>query len=163
MSLAATPGRYRRRPRDQQLLEVLVAGGTPEQAGAHAGVSRATVYRRLRHTGFLGELRLHQDHVLAHLRRRTVAATTQALDALCEIVTDETAPAAARVSAARTVLERADPTPARVEATVAVGPHPDDRSPKDQLNEALDRARERMGLPAYAGNSASGNGSDGDG
>lgn len=66
--------------------------------------------------------------------------------------------AAARVSAARVVLERADPTPARVEAAIAVTASPGD--PKQVLADAIDRARTRLAEPAYSTN---GHGSDGDG
>lgn len=152
MTPAGTPSGYRRRPGDQRLLEALLVGGTPTEAAERAGLSRRTVYRRLSHPGFLAELRAQQRDVLAQLRRRTVALSAQALDALHDVVVDETAPAAARVSAARCILDRADPVPARFEVAAAV-PHPGDQSPTEQLDDALRRARERLGVdqPAYSG------------
>jgi hypothetical protein len=159
MSPAETSGGYRHRPRDQQLLEGLLVGATPEQAADRAGVSRATAYRRLAHPGFVAELRRQQEQILAQLRRRTVASTIAALTALRDIINDETVPAAARVSAARVILERADPVPTRVEAAVAVAAA-HDRPAKDILAEALERARTRLELPVYAGDGHSGNGSN---
>jgi tRNA A37 N6-isopentenylltransferase MiaA len=91
--------------KQQRALEVLLVGGTDQQAGETAGVSRNTVAQwRTQNEAFVEALSdLRQD-----LLRRTVArlhaATAIAVKALEELVKDTRYPAV-RVTAARAILE----------------------------------------------------------
>jgi hypothetical protein len=152
---------YRHRRGDTRILQALLAGASYVEAARVAGVGERTVRRRMADPEFRWQLAHHRAELLAVLRRRTVALAHQALDSLGEVIADEYAPPAARIAAARTILERADPLPQRVVADVALATSTDGRSAREQLEEALDRARQRLGLddePVLAANGYRGNG-----
>lgn len=91
--------------RQDKLIAALLAKPTQEAAAAKAKVPRSTMYRWLRDEAFLTRYRAAQRDLFAHAMARLQGATSEALDTLREVMTDKQSPAAARVTAARTVLD----------------------------------------------------------
>ena len=95
-------------PKQQRALEALLTRPTMKEAAAAAGVSETTLWRYMKDPAFSGELRearrLAYDHTIARLQRDSGDAVT----VLRGLMMKEDAPAAARVSAARTLLDYAD-------------------------------------------------------
>ncbi len=92
--------------KQEAALVALLAHGTIEAAYVAAGVSKATMWRFLQlpefQTRYKAARRELVDAALARLQRdATVAARV-----LCEIAEDRTAPASARVTAAKTILDQ---------------------------------------------------------
>jgi len=86
-------------------LEVLLVGGTDEQAAQAAGVNRRTISKwRNHHPGFADALTIARDEMLARTSARLHAATTIAVKALEEVARDVRNPSA-RVSASRAIIE----------------------------------------------------------
>jgi len=91
-------------PADCLLAAALATGASYEVAGRHAGVSKATVKRRMADPGFraqVGELRA--DHV-RRVEERLGQLSSAALDAIEDLLGDREAPAQ-RLGAARMTLE----------------------------------------------------------
>ena len=90
-------------PADGLLATALAHGASYEQAGRHAGLSKATVKRRMADTAFRGHVaELRADHV-RRVELRLAELSTQALDTLEELLADHGAPAQ-RLGASRAVL-----------------------------------------------------------
>ena len=96
---------------DLGLVSALMATGTVREAAEKAGVSEATVYRRLRQPAFRKRLREARSLAFAQALGRLQAATGDAVDTLVDVMADKEAPAASRVRAARAVLELASRGP----------------------------------------------------
>ncbi|MBS2031962.1 MAG: hypothetical protein JST54_28955 [Deltaproteobacteria bacterium] len=91
--------------KQQRALEVLLVGGTDEQAAQAAQVSRQTISKwRNHHPGFADALALARDEMLSRTSARLHAATTIAVRALEEVAKDVRNPSA-RVSAAKAIIE----------------------------------------------------------
>jgi transposase-like protein len=92
-------------PRERRAVEALLAGASHEAAAAAAGVSPRTLRRWVRLPRFAAALRAAQaqafDEALGVLR----ASALDGVHALREVASDCEAPAAARVAAARALLE----------------------------------------------------------
>jgi hypothetical protein len=83
-----------------------LAGGATIAEGAEAGgVSSRTIDRWLREPGFREAVQKARTDLLDRAIGLLAAQAAQAIAVLTDIMTDPTAPAAARVSASRTVLE----------------------------------------------------------
>jgi hypothetical protein len=136
---------YRHRRGDARILEALLAGSSYVQAAAFAGVGEKTVRRRMADPAFRRELMRHQDEVLGRARRRLIALIPGAVNTVRDLADDAEVPAATRLRACEVILSRADPVPARVETAVTVAASPDDRTARQVLAEALERARTRLG------------------
>jgi hypothetical protein len=93
-----------RRNADQVLINALACGVTVEVAAHKAGVSAATVYRRLKDPKFQRQL----QQTLSDMVKRTAGGLTalglEALRTLAELLKPPT-PAAVRLGAARVALE----------------------------------------------------------
>src|SRR5262249_13032182 len=96
--------KHGRRNVDQLLLMALACGATYEAAGAKAGVSKATVYRRLQDPEFQRQLQETQAEMVRRTSGTLTAAGTEAIKTLLGLLQPST-PAAVRLGAARTVLE----------------------------------------------------------
>ena len=96
--------KHGRRNVDQLLLMALACGATYEAAGAKAGVSKATVYRRLQDPEFQRQLQETQAEMVRRTSGTLTAAGTEAIKTLLALLQPST-PAAVRLGAARTVLE----------------------------------------------------------
>jgi len=82
----------------------LACGATLEAAGQKAGVSKATVQRRLKDLGFQGRLQEFQADIVKRLARALTDAGTEAMKTLLMLL-QPAIPHAVRLGAARTVLE----------------------------------------------------------
>jgi phage terminase small subunit len=78
---------------------------TVRDAAHLAGVSEPTAWRYLQSPAVRQELAERQDGILGHVARRLASEMGQALDVLSEVMQDEAANPAPRVSAAKAVLE----------------------------------------------------------
>lgn len=91
--------------RKRRFLAAIVASPTVRDACAAAGVAESTGWRYLSDPAVRSELAERQDSVLGHTAQRLAAEMSRALDVLVAIMNDKLASDAARVSAARCILE----------------------------------------------------------
>src|SRR4051812_9726064 len=93
-----------RRDVDALLAAALAAGGTYEEAGRSAGVSKSTVRRRMSDVGFRQVVAEQRLELVEILRGRLLTAAPNALQTLCVLA--DTAPAdSVRLGAARVILD----------------------------------------------------------
>lgn len=93
-----------RRKADQPLLLALACGASVEAAARQCGISQRTVYRRLADESFRRELAALRADMVQRTAGALTAAATEAVRTLLELLKAPT-PAAARLGAARAVLE----------------------------------------------------------
>ncbi len=96
---------------DLELIAALLSIQTIREASVSAGVSEATVYRRLRDAAFRKELKEQRLRVYSHALQRLQVAAEGAVAVLEEVMRDKKAPLSARIKCAVHVLERADKGP----------------------------------------------------
>ncbi len=92
---------------DSELVAALLSSATIRCAAEVAGVSEATLYRRLRDPGFRGELKEQRLRVYSHSLQRLQVAAEDAVEVLEGAMRDGDAPLSARVKCAAHVLELA--------------------------------------------------------
>jgi hypothetical protein len=90
---------------DLKLIACLLEAVTIREASEKAGVSEATLYRRLREPGFRRSLREARYRAFGLALSKLQASATEAVDALRHIMKDQDAPPASRVRAAVAILE----------------------------------------------------------
>lgn len=93
---------------DHRLITELLSNATVRAGAKAAGVSEATVYRRLQDEAFASELARARLRCYAHAIDRIQALAGDAVGALESVLNDPEAPPASRIRAAAVVLERAD-------------------------------------------------------
>ena len=93
--------------KQEQAIAALIAESTLEKAAEKAGVSVSTLYRWLQKEEFQKAYQAQRREVVNHAVTQLQRATTTAVSTLEDVMRDATAPASARVSAARAVLEMA--------------------------------------------------------
>jgi DNA-binding MurR/RpiR family transcriptional regulator len=93
-----------RRSADEPLLVALACGATVQAAAQKAGVSPATVYRRLQEAGFKQRLQELRADMVQRTAGMLTAAAGEAVKTLLALQKDTT-PAAVRLGAARAILE----------------------------------------------------------
>jgi AcrR family transcriptional regulator len=93
-----------RRNADQALLTALACGATVEAAARNAGVSQATVYRRLQDRDFQQRVQQVRSDMVQRTAGMLTAAAMEAVKTLLELQ-KAPAPAAVRLGAARSVIE----------------------------------------------------------
>lgn len=106
--MTATNGRerpQRRRKGDATLLAALAAGQSYEDAAEAAGVSKRTARRRMTEPAFRAEVDALRSDMLARAVGRMAGLVDEAAETLRDVMRDPDAPAGARVSAARAVLQ----------------------------------------------------------
>lgn len=91
--------------RQRRFIAALLAAPTVEEAASSAGIGERTAYRYLGDPSVKRALSQALDGALSLATRQTVNAMTKALDTLETIHVDDEAPASARVSAARAILD----------------------------------------------------------
>jgi AcrR family transcriptional regulator len=89
---------------DEQLLHALACGATVEAAARQAGVSPATVYRRLQDAAFTRRLQRLRGDMVQRTAGALTAAATEAVRTLLELM-KPASPHASRLGAAKAVLE----------------------------------------------------------
>jgi phage terminase small subunit len=87
-------------------LTALLAEPTVKEAAEAAGVSPRTAWRYLADPAFQKEYRAARREVTEHTVMRLQADSAHAAKVLRDIADDTTAPASARVSACRTIIEQ---------------------------------------------------------
>ena len=94
--------------RKQELAIVaLVACGSITAAAQQCGVAEGTLHRWLKHTVFQAAYREARRAMVQHAITQVQRATGEAVETLRTVMQDAEAPASARVSAAKAVLETA--------------------------------------------------------
>ena len=93
--------------RQKRGIEALLTEKSIRAAASSAGVSRQTLYKWLASPHFANALTRAQSEILGQVTRGLVEQSTIATDVLVEVAMNAQAPANARVSAARAVLELA--------------------------------------------------------
>jgi hypothetical protein len=88
-------------------VDAMITERTLNAAATKAGISARTLRRWLSNPAFAAAVREARRHALAATSTALVAATTTATDALVTIAEDKEAPHAARVQAARALLDHA--------------------------------------------------------
>ena len=91
----------------EKILAALLSEPTIKAAASKARVSEATVYRALRVEEFARLYREGRREITQHTIMRLQARSSDAAEILFKIANDKNAPASARVSAARAVVEQA--------------------------------------------------------
>ncbi len=88
-------------------LAALLAHPTVRDAARAANVAEGTLWRYLADPTFTAHYKKARRQVTEHLIARLTADSTKAAKVLIDVAEDEAAPASARVSAARTIIEQA--------------------------------------------------------
>lgn len=91
--------------KQQKVLVALLSCPTREAAAARAGVSGRTVRRYLKEEEFLQAYRDGYREIMEDATRRMQLGLNGAVDALLDVAGNSEAPPAARVGAARSILE----------------------------------------------------------
>jgi phage terminase small subunit len=93
--------------RQEAFIAILLNSPTILQAARTAGIAEVTARRWLKEPSFQEAYRTARRHVVQHAVARVQQATCMAVETLEAIMQDSEAPASARVSAAKAVLEMA--------------------------------------------------------
>jgi hypothetical protein len=93
-----------RKNADQLLLMALACGATGEAAARSAGLSQATVYRRIQDNGFCKKLERTKADMVQRTAGMLTASGMESVKTLMELQ-KPVAPPAVRLGAARSVLE----------------------------------------------------------
>lgn len=96
------------RPRQSLALDALLAGASQTEAAQAAGVAPRTLRTWFHDPDFSRAYTLGCTELAKSAGRRAQAAATTALDTLVEVAENADNPPAARVSAARALLEQSD-------------------------------------------------------
>lgn len=108
--------------RDGAIVATIAAGGTRADAASAAGIGERTVYRRLNDPDVARAIADARATIACDVLTRAAAHALAAVDTLAAIMRDDDEPAAARIAAARTLLQtagtygQAAETAARLEA-----------------------------------------------
>lgn len=87
------------------LIEALLTEPTQEQAAEKVGIHRSTLHRWLKTESFAMRYKDAQRNLFTHTMGRLQGAAGDALGTLREVMSDTNGPTAARVTAAKAVLE----------------------------------------------------------
>ena len=94
--------------KQDELVAALLTAGSIEEAARHVGLGYRTVHRWLREdVDFQDAYRQARRQVVAQAQAQLQRATGRAVAALVAVMDDPLAPPAAKVTAARTILEQA--------------------------------------------------------
>ena len=96
--------KHGRRQADQMLLVAMACGATVEAAALKAGLSQATVYRRMQGPDFQKRLQQVQSDMVKRASGTLTAAATEAIRTLLALLQSSN-PAAVRLGAARAIID----------------------------------------------------------
>ena len=91
--------------KQDKIIAALLSSESIREAAKNAGISEATIYRQLKDETFLTAYKAVKREVVNHAVSKLQKSTGKAVKALVEIIEDSDAPASARVSACKTILE----------------------------------------------------------
>jgi len=128
-------------PSDDLVIAAVASGASFTEAASAAGVSRSTVARRMREVEFRARVTEARSEVVGMVKGQLLGAAPAAIRTLAEVGASASAPPAARVSAARAVLEMAFARRATLEID-AVPIHEYQRDVRAMLDLALRRLPE---------------------
>jgi molybdenum-dependent DNA-binding transcriptional regulator ModE len=94
-------------PKQELALRAVVSHPTLKEAARAAGISETTLWRYMQSETFSRRVREARREAINHTFARLQAASGDAVSVLQELMTKEDAPASARITAARTVLDYA--------------------------------------------------------
>ncbi len=86
-------------------IEALLLTNTIDRAAKRANVSEASIYRWMKQESFQTALRKARRDILAHTTTRLQQMSVRALDTLENVMDDQKASSASRVSASRLAME----------------------------------------------------------
>jgi hypothetical protein len=92
-------------PKQEKVLAALLSHPTMEEAAEAAGVNRTTIFRWLQQEDFQAAYRNARRESVKHAIARLQNRTSEAVEVLAEIMSDITNAPAARVSAAKSIIE----------------------------------------------------------
>jgi hypothetical protein len=92
-------------PRQELALQALLSSPTQKLAALAAGCSETTLWRYMTNPTFARRLREARRHSVDHAALCLQRETAEAVSVLRELMTKSDAPAAARISAARSILD----------------------------------------------------------
>ena len=92
-------------PKQELALRAVISQPTLKEAALAAGVSDSTLWRYMRDAEFSRRLREARREAVSHTTTRLQQASSDAVTVLRDLMLKEDAPPAARISAARTVLD----------------------------------------------------------
>ncbi|GHV55707.1 hypothetical protein FACS1894216_18670 [Synergistales bacterium] len=112
----------KRTRKESAFMLALLSSGTIENAARIAGISTATAHRWYGREEFQIEFKRMQGEIVESGLCTLRGSMTEAVDVLRDVMNNENNPAAARVAAARYIIDRIDGTPkAATEIKVDVG------------------------------------------
>jgi hypothetical protein len=91
--------------RQEQALQAVISHPTLKEAALAVGISETTLWRYMQEEAFNRRLRQARRDAVDHAVIRLQRASSDAVSVLRDLMMKEDAPAAARISAARTVLD----------------------------------------------------------
>jgi alpha-D-ribose 1-methylphosphonate 5-triphosphate synthase subunit PhnG len=91
--------------KQNKTIEALLLTNTIDRAAKRANVSEASIYRWMKQESFQTALRAARRDILAHTTTRLQQMSVRALDTLENVMDDQKASSASRVSASRLAME----------------------------------------------------------
>lgn len=91
--------------KQEQALLAVMSHPTLKEAARTAGISETTLWRYMKEKPFARRLGEARREAVNHANIRLQQGTSDAVSVLCELMKKDDTPAAARISAARTVLD----------------------------------------------------------
>lgn len=131
-------------PKQELVLQAVISHPTLKEAAAAAGISETTLWRYMREEGFSRRLREARREAFDHAATRLQRASGDAVGVLSELMRKEDTQAAARISAARTILEYSSRAAEQGELRARVE-ELEQFILRKQEEDALDRGREAAG------------------
>jgi hypothetical protein len=93
--------------KQSRILAILLETPTISEAASRAGVTTRTIFRMLNDEAFAQAYREARNRLLTDVLTAVQSASIEAVETLRDVMAAKSVPAAARVSAARTILEMA--------------------------------------------------------
>ena len=93
--------------KQEQALQAVISHPTLKEAALAAGISETTLWRYMQDKAFARRLREARRDAVNHAVTRLQRASSDAVTVLDDLMKSDKAPASARISAARTVLDYA--------------------------------------------------------